>query len=92
MKFNCGPESKPLTARDLRMLERAQLRGDRWRAAHAHLTRWHRWFAWFPVRISDDDCRWLEWIERRKEFHDGIYLDLLMTVRVLYRAISDTKD
>ena len=26
---------------------------------------WHSWFAWFPVRISDNDCRWLETVERR---------------------------
>jgi hypothetical protein len=26
---------------------------------------WHRWFAWFPVRVGSRDCRWLETIERR---------------------------
>lgn len=26
---------------------------------------WHIWFAWHPVRIAKNDCRWLENIERR---------------------------
>jgi len=25
---------------------------------------WHRWFAWFPVRVGSGDCRWLETVER----------------------------
>lgn len=38
---------------------------------------WHRWFAWYPVRVSDESCRWLEWVERRIEpaaAYDGVYL------------------
>lgn len=26
---------------------------------------WHDWFAWRPVRVADNDCRWLETIARR---------------------------
>lgn len=26
---------------------------------------WHNWFAWFPVRVADEDCRWLEMVDRR---------------------------
>lgn len=26
---------------------------------------WHKWFAWFPVRVGTNDCRWLEMVERR---------------------------
>ena len=26
---------------------------------------WHTKFAWFPVRIGDNDCRWLEFVERK---------------------------
>jgi len=26
---------------------------------------WHRWFAWYPVRLGYHDCRWFEWVERR---------------------------
>jgi hypothetical protein len=25
---------------------------------------WHRWFAWYPVRIGDERV-WLEFVERR---------------------------
>jgi len=35
---------------------------------------WHRWFAWHPVRISDNDCRWLETVFRRgnqEYYYDG---------------------
>lgn len=32
-------------------------------AAREH---WHRWFAWYPVRIGSRDCRWLETVERQK--------------------------
>ena len=26
---------------------------------------WHRWFAWYPVRVASGHCRWLETVERR---------------------------
>ncbi len=29
------------------------------------LGKWHRWFAWFPVRVGENDVRWLERVERR---------------------------
>lgn len=28
---------------------------------------WHDWFAWYPVKISEGDCRWLETIEVRAD-------------------------
>ena len=35
---------------------------------------WHRWFAWYPVRVSDDYVVWLEFIERRRNyFGDVLY-------------------
>ncbi len=28
--------------------------------------KWHKWFAWYPVRLgTSHDCRWLETIERK---------------------------
>ena len=27
---------------------------------------WHRWFAWYPVRIHDENY-WLEYVLRKKE-------------------------
>lgn len=32
---------------------------------------WHRWFAWRPVRLGANDCRWLEYVERKQTFHVG---------------------
>lgn len=29
------------------------------------LENWHRWFAWFPVKTADHDCRWFEYVERK---------------------------
>jgi hypothetical protein len=26
---------------------------------------WHLWYAWYPVRLPDNTCRWLEYISRR---------------------------
>ena len=26
---------------------------------------WHDWFAWFPVTVANNDCRWLETVARR---------------------------
>ena len=25
---------------------------------------WHKKFCWWPTRLADHDCRWLEFIER----------------------------
>lgn len=30
-------------------------------------TTWHRWFAWRPVEVGKNDCRWLETVERKGE-------------------------
>lgn len=35
----------------------------------ARLSNWHGWFAWRPVRVGDNDCRWLEVVERRGTFY-----------------------
>lgn len=32
---------------------------------YERLSEWHRWFAWYPVRVGSHDCRWLEYVERR---------------------------
>lgn len=32
---------------------------------HDRLTDWHRWFAWYSVRIGKNDCRWFEYVERK---------------------------
>jgi hypothetical protein len=32
---------------------------------HQARKEWHKWFAWYPVRISSHDCRWLETVRRK---------------------------
>jgi hypothetical protein len=29
-------------------------------------TQWNHWFAWFPVRINDEQLLWLEYVERKE--------------------------
>jgi hypothetical protein len=29
------------------------------------LREWHRWFAFLPINIGNDQCAWLEFVERR---------------------------
>lgn len=50
--------------------------GETWLEKKARLERWHRKFAWWPAKLSDHDCRWLEWVERKGEYiewFDGAY-------------------
>lgn len=49
----------------------------------ARLEKWHRWFAWYPVRVAEHDYRWLEIVERRKEYYDGFSLDCFTYYRTL---------
>ena len=44
---------------------------------------WHKWFAWYPVRVASHDYRWLEYVERRGE-EPSHYMDDIFWV---YRAI-----
>ena len=39
-------------------------------------TKWHLWFAWHSVKVGPNDCRWLEYVERK-----GLYS---MTVGWIY--------
>lgn len=41
-------------------------------AARDHWCTWHLWFAWYPVRVDDNDCRWLERVYRKADnIHGG---------------------
>lgn len=31
------------------------------------LMRWHRWFAWYPVRVCEGCLVWLQFVERRAD-------------------------
>jgi hypothetical protein len=83
MKIDCGVERPPLTEKDRRNLEKWRAEGNAWVARRAHNTQWHLWYAWFPVRLADNDCRWFEWVERRIEYYGGV---VPMEKQRLYRA------
>lgn len=55
MKFNCGPSPE---TRRRRKRETAD-------AEHRRLIGWHQFFALLPRRVGDNECRWLEMIERK---------------------------
>ena len=55
MKFNCGPG--PETKR--------KLKRERENAEHRYLIEWHPFFTLLPRRVGENDCRWLEQIERK---------------------------
>lgn len=40
---------------------------DKWK----YKLEWHRWFAWYPVKVADRDCRWLEYVERKGTLYAG---------------------
>ena len=60
MKLDCG-----LAPWKQCELDRAQRLKD---ADIAEQT-WVRYFTLFPTRIGDNDCRWLEWVERKPSFY-----------------------
>ena len=31
-------------------------------------SQWHNWFAWYPVRVGSNECRWLETVERKRHY------------------------
>lgn len=66
-----------------RIVVRWHAEAAKWRDAHAKLFDWHRWFAWHPVRIGNNDCRWLETVERRFEY------DNLAGGRLYYAILGD---
>lgn len=62
--------------------------GPTWQERTALRECWHRWFAWYPVRVGTRDCRWLETIERRGKywaFYGGAGWDWE------YRPVTDTE-
>lgn len=46
---------------------------ERWVILRDRISKWHRWFAWYPVRLYNKDmCVWLEWVEQRAECANSI--------------------
>jgi hypothetical protein len=70
MKFDCGPKPKipEQSEEGERRLQQWLERCKVWMAKRQHLTKWHPWFAWYPVKIKDNDCRFLEHLERKIEY------------------------
>ncbi len=62
MKFNCGPTPDPHLDEKLAKWRKTT---TIWRNKHWKKWQWNKWFAWFPVEVSHNDCRWLEVVERR---------------------------
>ena len=57
MKFNCGLSREAKIRKEKELFE----------SRAACLVEWHNWFAWIPTRVDENDCRWLETIERKYE-------------------------
>lgn len=51
MKFDCGASREEKKSKANQKYQEAQ--------------KDHKWFAWFPVKVSQRDCRWLEYVNRR---------------------------
>ncbi|MDQ3270771.1 MAG: hypothetical protein M3Q12_01190 [Pseudomonadota bacterium] len=40
-------------------------RQERAKEEYAKKQEWHLKFAWLPIRVGPEDCRWLEYVQRR---------------------------
>lgn len=38
---------------------------ETWGEYRDRVGQWHRWYAWYPIRTGNEECRWLEWVERK---------------------------
>jgi hypothetical protein len=73
MRWDCGPDAA----------EREEI----WLKEKARLEEWHGFFALWPRRVGNHDCRWLERIERRGRFIPGFW-DCPDRWHWEYRALS----
>jgi hypothetical protein len=53
-------------------------------------SRWHKWFAWRPVRVDYNDVRWLEFVFRKGSFDE--YCPPFMTWEWQYKAIQTLEE
>jgi len=56
MKFNCGPT---VGQRIEKFLNNRKEK----------LSKWHKYFAWYPVRVSNNTCIWLGYVERKAKYY-----------------------
>jgi hypothetical protein len=68
MRFSCGPSPNE---RARRALEEE----DRIKAGLHPRQQWQPFFALWPVRVGENDCRWLEMVEIRERRVYGCYGD-----------------
>lgn len=57
MKFKCGPK-----------ISREEKERILYQQLVDRFCRWHKIFAFFPHKVADNDCRWLETIERKFDY------------------------
>lgn len=79
MRFNCGK------SRQQRCVEHAENTLQHVRIIR---TEWTDKFAWWPVRVGEDDCRWLETIQVR--YPDAYIVSGFITA--IYLADHQVKD
>lgn len=48
-------------------------RAERAEQRIAAKSKWHRWFAWRPVRAANGQCVWLEWCLRKGTYTPDEY-------------------
>lgn len=71
MKFNCNvvvseeEQNRLLQKKREALREKALLIQDKYQKKAARAREWHKKFLWLPTAISDYECRWLEFVERR---------------------------
>lgn len=80
MKINCGPTPEERYAA-------RKAKQEAWK-------QWHSYFAWLPRRVGSGDCRWLEYVERRRVGHTEIAMTFTGGVHCIgsrweYRAIEE---
>lgn len=49
--------------------------------------KWHKWWAWRPVRVGSHDCRWREYVLRKKDLR--IYMGEIFDFGTEYKATDE---
>lgn len=65
-------KNKSLTDKDIAKLIKFHEQAAAYRAKRVHKTKWHKWFAWYPIRLGNNDCRWFEYVERRIDYGTSV--------------------
>lgn len=65
MKFDCGED------RETKRKRKEVAKRLAFAIKRDFLESEHTWFAWFPVRVGKNDCRWLENVTRVGKFYES---------------------